>query len=302
MNPAERPELAVLAAYTPTEWNSVAGNERIGRWKQGDLLGALPWGWVAPTGWDQITNLEADADEGVLAAVVAPKWLEQAIVTSQTCDIAVTGPGARHPFVQVSPVLAVPEIDSSKLAVLKIGGVVDLALLTPPNGPSAGHLIADLRVSIPVSKAVLASQEPRQGFTDQAGYLAFARQLAAKLERPAVHDFVTLTARDIIKSALAADAKVNTGWWSQVEEVRVKCEPTHLEPSRVEFIVVARTRELAASDVDKWKQVNERIRNAGKKVDISVRHALHETSTTMLAMTYRDSVQLDLPQLRQPRD
>jgi hypothetical protein len=302
VNPTERPELAVLSAYTPTSWDSVTGNERIGRWKQGDLLGPLPWGWVAPAGWDQVTNLEVDTDGGALAVVVAPTGLAQAIVTSQTCDIAVTGPGARHPFVQVSPVLAVPEMDPSKLAALKRGDVVDLALLTPPGGWHIGPLIADLRVSIPVSKAVLAAQDPQPGFADEAGYLAFARQLATKLERPALRDFITGDARAIIQTALAADAKVNTGWWSQVEEVRVKCDPNRLEPSLVEFIVVARTRALAATDVDKWKQVNERIRSAGKKVGISVRHPLHETATSMLAMTYRASVQLDLPQLRQPRD
>lgn len=300
---SQRPEYQALAPYTPNAWEEIAGGDKIDRWKQGDLLGPIPLGWIAPRGVDLVTDLEVTTEDAPLVLTSAPSGMTLAIITSQTCDVTTGGPGARHPFVQVSPVAEVPGIEANKLGALHRGEVVDLVLLAPPGRPaSAPPLVADLRISLPVSKAVLVEMDPRPAFSDENGYLEFAHKLAVKVERPALHDFVTRDARSIIRDAIRKDSSTDTSWWSQVEEVLVLCLPTRLAPMDVEFIIVARGNRLGPAEADKWKRVIEQVRKGAKQHGIKVRLPLHETTRDLRASMYRSSTALDIPELRQPPD
>ncbi len=53
-------------------------------------------------------------------------------VISQTCDIAVAGPGKRHPFVQACPVRDIAGFPTTKIQQIKIAAVVDYVCLSQP--------------------------------------------------------------------------------------------------------------------------------------------------------------------------
>lgn len=286
------PERAAIAPYVPTDWSSVANS--LDRWKQGDLVGPVPWGWIAPSGIDVVTNVEVDADDDseMTIALAAPDRL--AIVTSQTCDVVSTGPGARHPFVQVSPVVEATGIEPNRLAALRQGEIVDLVLLDRPEN---GVWVADLRVSVPLSKAILSAFTPQPGFRSERGRLDFAAHLAAKVGRPALHDFVSDTARKIIQQAIK-EAKADTDWWTEVDEVRVRCTPTRLHPTALEYLVVAREEKLPPADRNRWKVAIDRVRKAAKPLGIKVMHPIHKERMTLLANDYRSSTQVHLDGIR----
>lgn len=292
-------ELAALAQFTPTEW-SLELRQGLDCWKQGHLVRDMPLAWAALPGVDVVTNLDSGPSENPRLIVQPDADLSWAIATSQTCDIAATGPGALHAFVQVSPVVTVDGMNQQKLESISRGEVVYLTLLRPPR--LEGTYVADLRISIPVSKSVLAGCEPEEAFDDEAGYLAFARQLALKAERPALHDFLSRDVRTLIRNRIAASRKSkDTSWWQQVHEVRVQARPTRLEPQQAELIVVGRSI-LTPAEKNEWKVLGDTIRKASKAHGIEFRHPLHVTTTTLLAFQCRASTRLDIPELRTTPD
>jgi len=289
-------ERAAIAPYVPDAWT---GFESIDTWKQGDMLGPIPWGWVAPAGVDPVTNLEADAGDGLALTMALADTF--AVVTSQTCDVATTGPGARHPFVQVSPVVDAAGADPGRLAAIRRWQIVDLAPLDPP-GANGTVWIADLRISIPVSKAVLTRFAPRAGFRSEQGYLDFAAHLAAKVERPALHDFVSGEVRQIINDAIKSAGANDTAWWTDVDEIRVRCTPTRLTPRTLEFLIIARDDKLAGTDRGRWRMTINRVRKAAKVHGIEVMHPLHRERLTLSAQDYRSSTALQITELRRVPD
>ncbi|MFD2025763.1 hypothetical protein [Promicromonospora aerolata] len=291
------PEQAALAKYVPDSWGEL--KQPLDIWKQGDLLGPIPWGWVAPSGIDPVTNLEVDAEEAFTLTLATDDTT--VIVTSQTCDVLATGPGARHPFVQVSPAVEATGMDPSKLVAVRRWETVDLVLLDPPDDKE-GVWIADLRVSVPVSKAVLSQFAPRPGFRTEQGFLDFAAHLAAKVERPALHDFVTVQARKIIQDAIGEAGTEDTDWWTEVDEVRVRCTPTRLTPKELEFLVIARGDRLSSRSRNEWRRTIGRVKKAGKPHGIEVMHPIHFQRRTLLAQDYRSSSAVDIKGLRRVPD
>ena len=123
----------------------------------GRLLPTLPLFWAAtPELVDEITDVDAPPwDEGGLVVIQLEGSIPYGVVTSQTCDIAATGPGCHHPTVQVSPVVAV-EIDAGTLGNIRRFRMKAHALMTAAD--LDGTYVADLRISLPVSKAVLVAE------------------------------------------------------------------------------------------------------------------------------------------------
>ena len=81
-----------------------------------------------------------------------------------------------------------------------------------PDVPTPGEWAADLRISLPVSKAVLLRQSRVHGFREQHQTLEFAERVAAKTRRPALHDAIAdgLVPRLREPSALP-EARARTG-------------------------------------------------------------------------------------------
>ena len=219
-------------------------------WRQGDLLDRIPIAWVAPPGHDPLTDMAAeellDGRHPVVTwdevAVDGDETLSRgrgwAIVTSQTCDIGTTGPGKRHPTVQVSPVVRVDgRMSASRIADAKSGAIVELVHV--PEHPEEGDWFADLRLSMPVSKSVLAGAEPLHAFSHESQALDFAEKVGQKPRRPAVHDCV---ADDIVPELgkLITDAIGDGATWPDaVEQVRLEVVAgDRLWPTKIRLIVI----------------------------------------------------------------
>lgn len=135
----------------------------------------------------QVIGDDVPGDIGLLAARVATVAATGYLaVTGQTCDIAIGGPGQRHSFVQVSPVRDIGSVfDSGEAQQIREGFVVENVYLTYSPLASAAWAV-DLRISVPMSKAVLARLEPIKGFLSEEDELAFSKSIAAKLRRLAL--------------------------------------------------------------------------------------------------------------------
>lgn len=303
---------AGLDSFVPDAWDP-DDSACVDQWRQGDLVRPFPLAWVGPAGHDRITKVDADpegaVDENAQLVIDVGQPCLAGVITSQTCDVVTTGPGGRHPFVQVSPVFLTAATSVTNLDALRAGRVIDRFLLDPEPStyqalggePTAGDiLVADLRLSLPLSKALLVGQRPLHGFRDERGALSFSAHLAAKVHRPALHDAV-IEARGQILRAIREAARQDTSWWTQVDEVRVQCEPTRLEPSRVTFLVVHRTKPTPET-VDRWTKVTASARKQLRSHGITLRHTRHETVFDLRAADYRTSVALDLPELYRPHD
>lgn len=285
----------------------------IDLWGQGDLVGPLRMTWTGRPGLDGVTHVEVgQIDESSSSIAVGfPAEAHCAVIVSQTCDVVTTDPGARHPFVQVSPVTVALGSEVPSLDQLRHWEVRDRVLLRPSPGtiarftshePSEVALVADLRISVPVSKSLLVGAVPTPGFTAEQDLLTFSEHLAQKTTRPALHDFITTTARKLIADAIDQDALTNTAWWSQVDEVRVRCRPTRLRPTDVEFFIVHQGHSPDPASVDRWNRVIRAVQKAGRRIDIMVSNAVHETAEGLRASTFRQSSALDLPRLRRQAD
>lgn len=296
-----------LDDFVPQEWpEEVKGLEE---WAQGDLIGPLPCAWTAPPGPDPVTGMDTSAEGEGLLTVSPEEGFDWGIIVSQTCDVVSTGPGRRHPFAQVSPVYVTRQGDERSWGALRGWGVVDRVLLHPAasvlthmlgaDRQKDTILVADLRISLPVSKAVLAGRAPLHAFSEESDLLRFAEHLALKVERPALHGFVTDRLRSVIHDAIRGDARTNTFWWDSVDEVRVRCAPTRLHPREVEVIVVHRgDGHPDPAAVDRWNQLVRSLRReARRNLNISLRTPLHVSRHALLAETYRQSTRLHIPEL-----
>lgn len=291
----------------PQRWGAEDAS-RIDRWGQGDLLVPLRPTWIGLAGYDQVTGVTIGdgAAVGTPTAVNLPGEAACGVIVSQTCDVVTTGPGARHPFVQVSPVAVVSRSSLGNLDQLARWEIRDRVLLSPARATIDGLadavqdavFVADLRLSVPVSKSLLVGPEPAQGFTDEADLLTFAEHLGQKVVRPAIHDFVTDTARGLISGAIEQD-KNDSAWWSQVDEVRVRCRPTRLKPAQVEFFVVHNVSgNPDAAVVHRWNRVAKQVQRAGRRVGIQVPGFVHDTARAFLAETLRQTIALHIPHIK----
>lgn len=187
------------------------------------------------------------------------------VVVSQTCDIAIGGPGQRHPFVQACPVRNVANFPSDKIAQIRAGIVGEYVLLSQP--PVAGAVWAvDLRTSVPVSKAVLAGTQPVEGFANEHDEIVLSQRIGDKFERPAVHDALTGPVFTSLRR-LISTAKKNEMWCDDIEQIRLDImEGTRLQPKRVRLLIYT---DAKAVEVDKkplrawWKSQKKTLKQAG---------------------------------------
>ncbi|MEV6903441.1 hypothetical protein, partial [Amycolatopsis sp. NPDC051372] len=110
-------------------------------WAQGDILEGVGLFWATPHDVDLLTGISAARGVGTSYPVYS--WDGQAadenisldpadwsnalsIITSQTCDIAPAGPGARHHTVQVSPLV------SRVVSCLTVGWVSECGMANRP--------------------------------------------------------------------------------------------------------------------------------------------------------------------------
>lgn len=218
-----------------------------------------------------------------------------AAITSQTCDVVGSGPGARHPYVQVSPVRDLSNVSENKLHDVKLGAVMEYVYLTKP--PEVGAQWAvDLRISVPLLKSALLNTAPVDGFASELDEIRFANRVAARLIRPAFHDAVVETTTNLgafISSAKKKGSRVFDG----VEQVRIEVlNGTALDPKSIRYMAVTDGKpadDLVATLIDFKKTQAKRL----SRVGISLATPIAVSIEKVKVKDYRNSFPTRLPML-----
>jgi hypothetical protein len=270
-------------------------------WRQGHLIAAEAGVWLAPAGVDDlVTGDSAPGTPGYLRARsdVFGDTGYMAIV-SQTCDIAVGGPGQRHPFVQACPVRNIAEFPVEKIEQIKAGMVVEYMLLSQPPVAEAVWAV-DLRISVPLSKAVLAAAQPVEGFATEHDEILLGQRIADKFERPAVHDALTGPVFTSLRRLISASKK-NQMWCDDIEQIRLDImEGTRLQPKRVRLIIYTDAKTV---EVDKrplriwWGSQKKTLKQAGIEQS-ALRFRFVDDCKLK---EYRDSIPISVPSLERGR-
>jgi len=273
-------------------------------WEQGMYVRRVPLVWAGPKGRDPVFDdpaLPTEADGTLVASDAADAFFEHTVITSQTCDVIGTGTGATHPFVQVSPVRLLPaDTAVDRISRLERYEIGDEAPVSKPPGP--GTWVADLRVSIPVSKAALTSQEPASAFATGRDAVEFSKHVARKTRRPALPDVLGVDLPRSLGSWIKTYASADPSWFESVEQVRLRITGDHLRPTEVALVVIA-DHDLAVEHCLPWRK----WRTSFSKVLIKPPHSIQlepvefKTMDTMSARLYRDTVWVRLPELKRGR-
>jgi hypothetical protein len=272
----------------------------LDQWRQGHLIEGELGAWLSAAGrYDPVTGDDfPDHESPLVAAAAGVGDAGYLVIVSQTCDIAATGPGARHPFVQVCPVRDVgAAFSQSKVQQIRSGQIIEYVYLTKP--PVAGKDWAvDLRMSIPLSKGALVAAQPIEGFATLDDELALAASVATKFERPALHEYLS---KDLIHAfeVFLSKARGTQDWCDDVEQLRLQVEGNRLAPKRVRLIVVTDidfngiliTKKKPLRDL--WKSHRKALRALGIEQDPIAFRTLANMSVT----DYRNSIPLNLPAL-----
>lgn len=269
-------------------------DELLPEWKQAEVRSLEAWRQGLLVSLDQVVWLDevADGIAGHSGSVSETRFMA---VTSQTCDIVLTSPGDRHPFVQASPVRDLEGFPQDKVAAIIRGDVVEYVYLSDPPIEGAQWAV-DLRVSVPVSKRVLAAAAPIRGFTSEDDELEFAERVAAKYSRPAIHDAITTgTVRTL--RALVDRAKKSENWCDDVEQFRLMVvDGTRLQPKRVRLIVITDVKFGAAERStlrEFWKSEKKQLAQHG----IIAESIAFRTTADVGLNDYRSSIPIDVPSL-----
>jgi len=271
------------------------------RWRQGHLLPMDRGAWIVPAWVDDPVTGEPAADGalGEVRARSAPlSDSGYAAVVSQTCDIA-GGPGMRHPLVQACPVRDISVFSTEKVQQIKDHQLSDYVWLSEPPVPGAVSAV-DLRAIVPVSKGLLAAQEPVVGFASIEDELILGQRLASKLGRPAVHDALAGPVFEALRK-LISKAKKSQDWCDDVEQLRLEIvEGTTLYPKRVRLLVLTDVRFGPSEKKplrDEWKSHRKSLNAAG--ITWEPIHFL--TVDKCPVRLYRASVPIEAPTLERGR-
>jgi hypothetical protein len=289
----------------------------LAEWRQGDLVEGVRLFWAGPSGLDPLSGL--DYEQPPDGGWVVARWEQPndgpntapigagpatpgllGIVTSQTCDVGATGPGARHPTVQVSPLVRLDQLRPDRANEVRAGRTVDMMLV--PNAPAVGEWVADLRISLPVSKSVLVAQTPVRGFVTTEQACEFAERLALKSRRPAVHDAISGFLADGLNQFVRRQRNADAGWVDRVEQFRVRAKSGDLlNPVVLELIVITLDGPLSAEETAalrqwRYEQRSQFKTKAGGALLTSPRFL---TLERMKVQDYRESVPLRVPELGQ---
>lgn len=270
------------------------------RWRQGHLLAVEKGVWLGPAGTDDpVTGDSLPGNAGDLRARSDGFGdTGYMAVVSQTCDIA-GGPGLRHPFVQACPVRDIAGFPSEKIQQIKDCHANDYVSLTQP--PIAGaEWAVDLRVTVPVSKGVLATANPVEGFAKAEDEIQLGHRIASKFARPAVHDALASAVFELLRRCLSRNKKSQT-WCDDIEQLRLEIlEGTALQPKRVRLLVYTDT-DLSSADRkplrEEWKSHKKSLKNVG------IEHApIGFVAVEKCSLRrYRESIPIDIPTLDRGR-
>lgn len=245
----------------------------------------------------------SDHAVGPVGAVAAVSDSGYFAVVSQTCDIVASGPGRRHPMVQICPVRDIgAAFTREKIKHIRDGEVLEYVYLTKP--PEDGKEWAiDLRISVPLSKGALISSDPIEAFASEDDELGLAARIAAKFERPALHDYLAKDLVDALDAFISKARKATEDWCEDVEQLRLEIEGNRLTPKRVRLVAVTdvdfngRLTMKKSPLREHWKSHKKPLRAAGiEQAPVAFRYI-----DKLAAKDYRSSIPLTIPSLGRGR-
>lgn len=273
----------------------------LATWKQGDLIANPIVTWAGTATDDEITGAAAGSFNWE-AVVSTDLVVPYGIITSQTCDIGGTGPGSKHPFVEVAPVVAGDKLDKSKQQQIQQYKITYQVALPKP--PTAGFWLADLRLIVPASKQLLLTSDPIDAFgDDEQARLNFAEMLAVKRRRPAVHAAISealpQSLEEYIAQTMSAKDAPPADWYEKVDQVRVQLTGDRLAPQQARLIVVP-VDDLTAAERELWRGCFKRGKKLLAKDGIELRTTQFQSLDKMTARTYASSLPVRVITLGRP--
>lgn len=268
---------------------------QLGRWRQGHLVVDVPAMWVAPVGPDPFTGYEVDAATGqAMFDPTGRTW----IITSQTCDLGGTAPGDRHPFIHLAPLVHSSVLDKNRvrLAIERKAGDL-IPVLSPFGGTTPKpEWFADLRLQVPVSKAILLTRDPIEGFSAEDQYLEFGTTLGYKVSRPALDAALSEEVPRILDQYVK-DNGARKQCFAKVEQVRILITPQRLEPAAVTFYILTNGVGLTPDEREVWDRFQAKVSTALKDSGVVVSASVHCDVSEISALVYRTAVPVYCEQL-----
>jgi hypothetical protein len=281
------PRPALVDHFMPPTWGKDLA-AALNPWRQGDAFADLALFWAGPEGEDPVTGAPP-GEGGDWELVYDPTArAEYGIIRSQTCDIGAGGPGRKHPFVDVSPVYEASDLSNGDRTQICNYAVTYLVALTEP--PASGFWVADLRVSLPISKALLVKQTRLEVFNNEEDRLDFGEMLAAKYRRPALDEAVSEGLTAVLRE-FAAEPGGPAGWADSVEQVRIILKGDRLAPHSVTLLFTT----LLPIDATARAHIHTcrtRAARALKRGGIRLDSLQIQTEDKISAAIYRSSVPL----------
>jgi hypothetical protein len=216
---------SLISDLLPTAWPPELAT-RLDAWQTGHLLPRPALTWAGLAGEDPITGTAAGDDDAYDWQPIADRDFvaPYGMLVSQTCDVVATGTGGKHPFVEIAPVFRRNDCDKGERRdIEQFKSMYQVALTQPPED---GFWVADLRLVMPISKALLAAYDPLPGFASSQDLLNLAEALARKRRRPALHEALSedlpKSLDEYVKEKSKARPAAPPGWLEKVEQVRLR--------------------------------------------------------------------------------
>ena len=295
------PARSLVDELLPTAWPADVA-QGLAVWRTGDLVADPVFSWAGPAAADPVTEAGAGGRHSYDWEPVADPGLSvtYGLVVSQTCDIVATGPGAKHPFVDIVPVFRADGYAEARREIeqFKRGYLVALTAQ-----PAEGFWVADLRLTMPVSKALLVVRTPLPGFATEEDLLNFAEALARKRRRPALHDVLSETLPRSLDDYADEQAKAKPpappGWLEKVDQVRLRVTNGRLQPQGAQLWVLQQT-PLDPAEIQVWRGWHARGSRLLKKAKIGLLSTQFTDLDKMSARLYSETIPVFVKALGRP--
>lgn len=289
---------SVDEALPRKEWldDNLASLSALEDWRQGDLLTDVPMTWLLPQGEDQLTGATNPANHEA-PVVSSDLIIPGAVVASQTCDIAFSPPGDKHPFVLLAPLVCETSLSKGMLSSAKSGRLGYLVKVTPSMQRfTERSWFADLRLLVPISKSLLLDRSPTRAFASQEETLRFAEFLGNKFRRPSVHSALSEELRDCLDAVIKGNG-ANKPTFTKVEQVRMHVSGDRLSPDRVQLFVLELS-PLTDAEKATWDTWEPKAKAILSPYGIKLAPTVFVSPHDMRAAQYRETVPLQLRHLR----
>jgi hypothetical protein len=202
--------------------------EALAHFRQGDLIERPPF-FYGRHATIEIFDAGGPAEEESQVHEVHPDDAPPyGIITTQTCDINEQGTPTQ-PWIQVSPVYPLDDDEPPRKAYL-----VELT------GPAGKHLVADLRIELPLEKSLLAGRVPIRGFATEEQENAFGRLLGTRRARAALANELVDTVIHLIGKRKSNNKGKSRPVWAQLWRLGLQIEEgTRLKPVAVRLHVLS---------------------------------------------------------------